>query len=225
MESMQIQTYTIQGRAEMLEPINDESGQANEGDSSESIEAKNAKEKARREEELEQMLSILNEDSVSMSKEVEQKLKGLLPPFFDVQAEFRFASGSLIVTGTVAILSWAGSVALKAASQELEAQLKDVVKIVVQKAMASFVSKHDLSAKVAPTDMRVLPLSRPTQAKTSEQAMVGKSEASADDTKPNTKPAPVAIPTWLIALLVFLTFAVTLLVADRFLEVSLKTLG
>jgi hypothetical protein len=84
----------------------------------------------------------------SISQDIERELRRILPPTITVQASVRFEAGSLIVSGMVALLSWAGPITLDAAKEELG----KLVKLCVQRA----ISRH-LPSIVGAIEMSVTP--------------------------------------------------------------------
>lgn len=143
----------------------------------------------------------LNEAAWSAAKDVEKEILALLPPdpFLSVQASIRFRSGSIVMVGTVAILSWAGSIAL----DTLRAQLGEVVAVVIQRVIGN------LLLSLAP-DAPLMEC----------QVSAAEEPAKAMPTVPARRWGVGSTSDWRSWLLVALAVAVAMLFVDRFFEIT-----
>jgi hypothetical protein len=99
----------------------------------------------------------LNEEAEAICDRIERGLKKHLPPYLTVQANIQFEQGSLLITGTVAIFAWAGSVALEATKAEIQQQIANLVKSVVGRVINRAVASLSLSSDVSSMEMTVRP--------------------------------------------------------------------
>jgi len=117
----------------------------------------------------------LNQMAEILSEKIEREAKKLVPPYVTVHATVQFDVGSILMTGTVALLSWAGGVVLDAAKEEMQQQLARLVKLAVQRAFSRFLSAENLHSRMGAMEISVTsqPLSvtpRPAQTVTAETA-------------------------------------------------------
>ena len=75
----------------------------------------------------------LNAKAEVIAERIEREVRKHMPPYVSVQANIQFESGSLIITGTVALLSWVGSIVFNAAKDEVEQQFSSLIKSSVQR--------------------------------------------------------------------------------------------
>ncbi|MGK9171452.1 hypothetical protein KXR53_34520 [Inquilinus limosus] len=143
----------------------------------------------------------LNEKANDLAREIEREMLAMMPPdpFLSVQAEIRFRSGSLVMLGTLAILSWSGSIVLDA----VRAQLTEVVKIAVQRVVSAAI------AAVAPA----LP---PMQCSVSSRSAAAEPTPAAPSWRETRRPG------WRDLVLVLLAVAVVVLLLDRFVVITLR---
>jgi hypothetical protein len=162
-----------------------------------------------------------NEKAELVAEKIEREVKKHMPPYMSVQANIKFEEGSLILTGTVALLSWGGPIVFEAAKEEAAQQLSRLVKASVQRAI-NLVFKNDrgLLLAAASMNMTVTPMAP------SSSALVVRTKASpmAESTsqegvvRPNI-PSPYQ---GLIAAMILLFLIQLLLVLDRFLVAKLR---
>jgi hypothetical protein len=103
------------------------------------------------------VVSDMNEEAETICDRIERGVKKLLPPYVTVQANIQFERGSLLVTGTVAVFAWAGSVVLEAAKGEIQQQVANLVKLVVERVINRAVVSRGLQSNVASMEMSVTP--------------------------------------------------------------------
>lgn len=89
--------------------------------------------------------ATLNEQSDKIASQIESQLRRMLPPYVRVEAEIHFLVQSLIVEGSILLLSWAGSTILKAAKEEMETQLSGVVRGCVLRVVNRFLRQAVLA--------------------------------------------------------------------------------
>ncbi len=82
---------------------------------------------------LQAKIIALNKKAEEIAEKIEREVRKHLPPYVSVQATVQFDNGSLILVGTVALLSWGGSIVFEAAKEEIERQLSELVKASVQR--------------------------------------------------------------------------------------------
>lgn len=86
----------------------------------------------------------LNGKAEEIAEKIEREVRKHLPPYVSVQASVQFDSGSLILAGTIALLSWGGSIVFDAAKGEVERQLSELIKASVQRVMNKVFSAEGL---------------------------------------------------------------------------------
>ncbi|MBO0754259.1 MAG: hypothetical protein J2P54_00225 [Bradyrhizobiaceae bacterium] len=101
------------------------------------------------------MVSKLNGTADTIAEGIEREVKKFLPPEIGVQAHVQFYVGSVLLTGTVALVTWAGSIITQAAREEVEKQLGGFVKTAVQRVMSRVLGEQWLSTQLGPMDVRV----------------------------------------------------------------------
>ena len=147
----------------------------------------------------------LNRRSQEIAASIESEMRRLLPGT-TVQAEVSFRKGSLLLEGSVVLLSWAGTLVLEAA----RAEISEVLRVAFRRTIVN--ALNDLPA--APD--------------------VGAMEMTVTETRrPRVRPLPPApresrgLPSyaeqaWIPVLLLLLTVLVLLLIADRFFVISTR---
>jgi hypothetical protein len=95
-----------------------------------------------------QILANLKESAESISQKIEREVRRILPPMVTVQASVQFDEGSVLITGAVALLSWATPIVLDAAKEELG----QLVKLIIQRVISRY-----LPTSVGPIEMSVTP--------------------------------------------------------------------
>jgi hypothetical protein len=87
----------------------------------------------------------LNEQSETISQKIEREVRRILPPTVTVQANVQFDEGSILVTGVVALLSWATPIVRDAAKEELGELVKLAIKRVISRYLPFSASPIELS--------------------------------------------------------------------------------
>lgn len=80
-------------------------------------------------------VSELNNLADEFNGEIEKEIKRVLKGNLTVQSEILFQTGSIILSGTVALISWGGGAVLNALQKEVESQISTLVKMSVQRAV------------------------------------------------------------------------------------------
>ncbi|HEV2901368.1 MAG TPA: hypothetical protein VGX71_26705 [Pseudaminobacter sp.] len=152
----------------------------------------------------------LNGKAEEIAEKIEREVRKLLPPYVSVQASVQFDSGSLILAGTISLLSWGGSIVFEAAKEEVERQLSELIKAAVQRVINKVFSAEGLYGAVGwsfkPMEMVVRPR--------------GSSSGSLFARGPSPAPSsPVTrVHYALISVIAFLFLLVLLLVLNLFFE-------
>jgi hypothetical protein len=153
----------------------------------------------------------LNDGSDKMASDIEKEIKRMIPPGSGIsaQAEMAFAPGSILLTGSVMLLSWAGQTALEPIKEELGGLIKLAVKKVLARTLPGL--------GVAPMDIDVVPV----VTQKAEQAQEEKAPADQPKT-PATQSAVGSLITlqqgWFYAAIGLLTVIVLVLLVDRLLS-------
>jgi hypothetical protein len=77
------------------------------------------------------LLESLNKDAEAIGQKIEREVRRILPPSVTVQANIQFDDGSVVITGAVALLSWAAPIVGDAAKKELGELVKFAIKRVL----------------------------------------------------------------------------------------------
>ena len=117
---------------------------------------------------LGEAVSSLNAQVDAACEKVEREIKNVLPPGVTVRADLQFEAGSLIVSGTVAVLAWGGSIVLDVLRKQTEEQLGLLVKVASQRALNRFIGSQPNIRGVHPMTMTVAPLSHLNQSRAKE---------------------------------------------------------
>jgi hypothetical protein len=151
----------------------------------------------------------LNSHAEEIAKMLEGEILAALPPDpgLSVQVELRFRSGSIVLIGTAAILSWTGSIVLDVVRDEIAG----LIRIAAQRAIGAAMAQW--APGVGAMQCTVTPQRR-------SPAAIRPEAAAASGQTPG-----LGLPglRWQNALTVFLTLAVLVLLIDRFFDVSLRT--
>ena len=71
-----------------------------------------------------------------ITEEIERDIKRLMPPYITVQTSIRFAQGgSIVIEGSVVLLSWVGGIAFAAAQEAAKQHLSTFIKTSVQRVL------------------------------------------------------------------------------------------
>ncbi len=150
---------------------------------------------------IDQIVNSLNMESNVLASKIETEVRKSMPayPPIIVQAEVRFYKGSLLMTATVTLLSWTGSVALNAVRDELS----QVIRVAVQRAIAPALAVHG-SGIVGAMEVTATAVPSVGQQFQRRRALCDKTGAI----------SPTTIMVFLLTVLVLL------LIADRFFVVA-----
>jgi len=160
----------------------------------------------------------MNGSADEMCERIEREIKKLLPPSFSAQAGMQFENGSLILSGTIAILSWGASILTDAVRKELCEQLSPLLRITIQRVVHRALSSHGMLQSVGTMSVTVTPQSfllPPSSIPTSPSASLRDASSSAVVTSNRFV---------LLATATAIVFLVQIaLVLDRFLVVGWRT--
>ncbi len=145
-------------------------------------------------------ISDLSRMADDIADDIQREVRKVLMHRFAIQAEVGFSRGSIIVTGTVILISWAGPLITDAVKKELS----EIVGVAVRRVMGRVFS--DFGIDWEPTGLTV-------------QERSGRRYSSARPTP------PVATPRWLSITVAIMAVAVALLVLDRFLTLRPEVLS
>jgi hypothetical protein len=171
------------------------------------------------------VVNILSKEAETICDRIERGVKKHLDPYITVQANIQFEQGSLLITGTVAIFAWAGSVVLEAAKAEIQQQIANLVKLVVQRVINRAIGSLGLQSAIASMEMSVTP-QQFTGASRADQVVAG--------TTPSIQPGQASPPDdrsafqmrrhvyVLYTLFAFVFLAEVILTLSRFFAVRLK---
>jgi hypothetical protein len=96
-----------------------------------------------------ELLGDLTRKAETIGRTIERELRRILPPTVTVQANIQFEEGSVLVAGTVALLSWAAPIVRDAAKKELG----ELVKLAIKRVISRYLLPHvgaALEMSVAP---------------------------------------------------------------------------
>jgi hypothetical protein len=153
------------------------------------------------------MVGQMNDRAESMARAIEQEVRAVLPPdpTLSVTAELHFHQGSLVMIGTVAVVSWVGSVALETVRTELAA----LIKIAVQRVLAAAVRQVDRAGAQVTMECSVTPRPR-----SSPPGAVPAASLAPAATQPGLN--------WRDFVLIFLLVAVLLLLIDSLFDATFR---
>jgi hypothetical protein len=102
------------------------------------------------------VIKYLNDKANEISSDIESEIRQVMPPGSGIspQAEIAFSHGSILVTGTILLLDWAGQIALDTLRDEIAQVIKIAVKRVVGDAVASFPNLPSMTTSVDVTPVR-----------------------------------------------------------------------
>jgi hypothetical protein len=138
-EKMEIAVYRVSGRSEISDLVLRQTETASKKPS--------------------QIVTELNGDSINLASKIEAEIRKSMPPYPPImlQAEVRFYEGSLLMTATVMLLSWTGSIILDAVREELSS----VIRVAVQRVMAGALTTYGPSGVGAMEITAVPEVARP----------------------------------------------------------------
>jgi hypothetical protein len=148
--------------------------------------------------------SELNKRSQEIAASIESEMRRVLPGT-TVQAEVSFRKGSLLLEGSVILLSWAGALVLEAA----RAEISEVLRVAFRRTIANALNDLPAAPDVGAMEMTVTETRRP--------------RVSPSPTPRESGALPsYAGQAWIPVLLLFLTVLVLVLIADRFFVISTR---
>lgn len=174
---------------------------------------------------LEDIVMVMNNDADAICDKIEREVKKLLPPTVTVQANVQFEEGSLILSGTVAVLSWGGSVVFQTIKGEIEEQLAGLVKIAVQRVMNRQMTTHKMFRSLRPMSMTVAAqpfLSSPRNAEQLAKPTALETQQLAHTENANADARPTAVNLLIVATLLIFLIQIAMLL-DRFFTLQLRT--
>jgi len=175
---------------------------------------------------LGEIVTLMNNKADAICDKIEREVKKLLPPTVTVQANVQFEEGSLILSGTVAVLSWGGSVVFQTIKGEIEEQLAGLVKIAVQRVMNRQMTTHDLFRSLRPMSMTVTPQPFLSSPRTAEQLAAKptalETEQCAHTENASADARPTAVNLLIVATLLIFLIQIAMLL-DRFFILQLRT--
>jgi hypothetical protein len=92
-------------------------------------------------------VTSLNENADQIGLEIEKEIAHFLRSSATIHAEVRFYEGSIVVEGTILILSWLGPLALSAGKKAFEAEFSRVVQVGVQRVLQRWIQPLAPSAQ------------------------------------------------------------------------------
>lgn len=173
----------------------------------------------------ENIVEQMNKQADLICEKIEKEIKKLLPPMTTVQAAVQFENGSLLLTGTVAVLTWGGSLALDSLKKELQEQIAPLVKMAVQRVMNRELAARNMLTSVRPMSMNVTP--QPLPATLQQRVIVPAAEAVAASSVPGGLVANRPVTTgqfWGLAIATLFIFLIQIvLILDRFMTLQWRT--
>lgn len=168
------------------------------------------------------VVGVLNRLAPEMTAEIERGLARLMPlsAGVTVQAEVRFKTGSLVMEGTVVLLSWAGGIAFNTVRD----QLADVIKVTVQRTLSSVLAQA--KQHLPPLDAAAVPVSMDVKVEPTLPGATASGPSPAPDPVPTAGRTPAAgvppsppasrspVPGWLMLVLGVMGTLVFVLSAD-----------
>jgi hypothetical protein len=116
-------------------------------------------------------VSALNKQAEVISQKIEREIRRILPPTVTVQANIQFDEGSVVITGVVALLSWAAPIVGDAAKKELGELVKLAIKRVLSRYVPGYASLTEL--RVTPQSSTPTPPSPPSDTDRTSRAFAG----------------------------------------------------
>ena len=168
-------------------------------------------------------ISVLNENADEAAEKIEREIKRVLPTNVSVQASIQFDHGSILMAGTVALLSWGGAIVLDAAKDEVKEWLRNVVKTAVRRVISQMFVPLGLGQQIGSMQISVTPQvsaassAPPTQSQPTQTESPPPAErVTSAVNRTNTAVRALIIVTGLLVILQII------LLADRFLVIQLK---
>jgi len=164
------------------------------------------------------IVSKLNHVSDNIAQQIELEIQKHLQPFMTVQADLKFDKGSILISGTILIFSWAGSVALKAAREEFEEQFSEVIKVSIRRVFSRVLGgEQELASILGPVDVKVTPVIKRTKEKSTTTSQT-EAEVGRFFNKSITRPGV----NWYLVTLIMVLLIQLILIADRFVTIGVK---
>lgn len=207
-DEFQVSVFSVSGRVDVQPRRTADNPGAGANDRGKATAGKTDDDERQKRIELEGLVaSALNKRSQEIAASIESEMRRMLPGT-TVQAEVSFRKGSLLLEGSVVLLSWAGALVLEAA----RAEISEVLRVAFRRTITN--ALNDLPASLSPD--------------------VGAMEMTVTETRrPRMSPSPTprefgalhsfAGQAWIPALLLFLTVLVLILIADRFFVISTRS--
>ena len=173
---------------------------------------------------IRELIEQMNGMAEELCYQIERDLTKMMPPYVTVRADLQFESGSLLLSGTVAILSWVGNKALDALKEQAQEQLSALVKMAVQRVMNRTLASIAPRVDLGPMDMTVTPRPLSTAATLARQPPA--LPAAASDRPTEKSPASgglsSGIAAWVMWAVPLVLVLQVLLVLDRFFVLQLR---
>ena len=206
--SMQIVSIEIKGSTDYAENMDRLAQRAEHDDGLPSL----IKERA-------EVIQLLNKDASDMSAEIVKEVRNALPPNADltVQAEIRFSDGSIIMAGTVIILSWAGNIVL----EEIKGQLAQVVKAATNRVAGQIINRNYWYLR--PVNAIAEPIQESAKEDVAQKTVQPDVSPAQDQNKGKVLASDRSVMTSLHWAVLVLAVFVALLLLDRIFEVKLRS--
>jgi hypothetical protein len=140
----------------------------------------------------------LNKMSGDICMEIERQIKKIVGPDVAVQVEMSFSSGSIVIAGTVILLSWSGNLVLDAMKKEIA----ELVRIPIKRVLAEVLA--GLGGNASRLEIETAVRSQSV------------AHASTTETPVRETTAPVVqLPTWMNVAFAVIALSILFLAADR----------
>jgi len=176
------------------------------------------------------MMATLRKHAETLAEKIERDIRKQMPSYVTVRATVQFEEGSILLVGTVALLSWSGRIVFDAAKEEVERQISGLIKASVQRVLSSFFASQPSVQSVGPMEMTVR-ASGPSPGSLFTRSREHETNDNATKPAPPAAPARLAQVTGIHVLTVAVIVVCVLqlvLVIDHFFEIRAKpatTLG
>jgi hypothetical protein len=207
-DEFQVSAFSVSGRVDMQPHRKAEKAVDGGNDGGNAVAGKtddNEREKRLEHEGL--VASALNKRSQDIAASIESEMRRMFPGT-TVQAEVSFRKGSLLLEGSVVLVSWAGALVLEAARAEISEVLRVAFRRTITNALNDLPAR--LSSDVGAMEMTVTETRRPRVSPSPTPRESGALQSYAGQA-------------WIPVLLLFLTALVLLLIADRFFVISTRS--
>jgi hypothetical protein len=92
-------------------------------------------------------IATLNYNATQIAQDIEKEISRIFRSSATAQAEIRFYEGSIIIEGTIMIMSWLGPIAFAAGTKALESVLSDTVEVAIKRVLQQAFRKLGISAE------------------------------------------------------------------------------